>query len=1118
MSMVQRPIPGMARSRRHPRSWSAAPRSTRPACTSRAARTRAIARPSDRSSDCSFAGAAPARAAADGTSRSRVTAQRRPKTRTIARWISAALPNSMSCSVTAQASASKASGRRRTRSHGRALTLGPISASNRKRSWNGRRSSSSPSAKRIRAIASSPTSRSGPHAPSTTRWAAGWAARTTTGDPSTCRSRSSTPPRQRMIPSGALPAGSRTGQRGMTSRRTSTAPGSTSRGRPACGRRPGTSGWPPRGRARYGSWRRGGRAGGAPATPWPSRPRSPWPPPRRRRRQAAPPGGRAPGRWAAPRRRPARPRRSRSPRPWAQRIAGGGGSQHSLVDPIALDDPAAHRLHPLVHAFVGLEDPPHLAAGHQWLAARDVEVLDVELGRDARVLPLGPHPQEADPDPVDDLPAAQPVPHERKRAALGAPEHRVEVGDRDRHGDRLAVLLCHHEPVALVDDLHLHRVLVEVLLVVGDEAPVRRPRPVVDLREDVHLLAQVPPRHLAQRDPVLGLDLLGEVEHHGQHPHAVGHLEVPHEEVHRLGEPGALTQRLVVGRLPGLLDQRRKLVALDHDAALLVHREIGRSDHPVAVPRRQPLLRGLEERASGLGVVLELEEPEPAPPRVVELVVGMVDLGADPAHHAAVAAGQEQRRVAVVEERVEALAQVQTPLDPDRRSPLWRVSMKPVREVDELPNLPPRAHLSDLQRHGGRPYMPTSTDVFAKVREHDRSELLRMARELDALPYFRQLEGRSLPVVEMEGAPRIMLGSNNYLGLTGDERVMQGAQDALAKYGTGLTGSRFLNGTIPLHLELEREIAEWMGTADALVFTTGHQANVGTLGTILAPGDTVIADSADHASILDGCLLSRAKLRPFRHGRLDKLEKQLERAAEDGGGVLVVVDGVFSMEGDIAPLPEICELASRHGARVMVDEAHAAGVLGARGAGSCELLGVEDRVDLRMGTFSKSLASCGGFIAGEAEVIDYLRFSSRAFMFTAAAVPAAVGAALAALRIVRSPDGPELFARVQANAARLRDGLRERGFKVIEHEVATPIVPVLVEDDWKAALLWKALYQAGVYVNVAVHPAVPPGGALLRTSVMASHTDQDIDRALEVFAEVKAAFEPEHGPLPTSHA
>jgi 8-amino-7-oxononanoate synthase len=224
------------------------------------------------------------------------------------------------------------------------------------------------------------------------------------------------------------------------------------------------------------------------------------------------------------------------------------------------------------------------------------------------------------------------------------------------------------------------------------------------------------------------------------------------------------------------------------------------------------------------------------------------------------------------------------------------------------------------------------------------------------------------------------------------------------------------------------------------------------------------------------------------------------------------------MEGDLAPLPAICDLVERHGARLMVDEAHGAGVLGARGAGCSELLGVEDRVDLRMGTFSKSLASCGGFIAADADVIDYLRFSSRAFMFTAAAVPAAVGAALAALRIVRSDEGPALFARVLANADLLRDGLGDLGFKVIQHEVSTPIVPVLVEDDWKAALLWKALYEAGVYVNVAVHPAVPPGGALLRTSVMATHSSEDIDGALEVFASVKAAFEAEHGPLPGSDA
>src|SRR5204862_5190674 len=203
----------------------------------------------------------------------------------------------------------------------------------------------------------------------------------------------------------------------------------------------------------------------------------------------------------------------------------------------------------------------------------------------------------------------------------------------------------------------------------------------------------------------------------------------------------------------------------------------------------------------------------------------------------------------------------------------------------------------------------TPVDVFEKARSHDRSEQLEAARQADVLPYFRLMDSEAGPIVEMEGRETIMLGSNNYLGLTGDERVKTAARDALEAYGTGLTGSRFMNGTIPLHVELEREIAEWMGTEDALVFTTGYQANLGTIGTILEPGDTVICDSGDHASILDGCRLSGAKLRPFRHNQMDKLEKMLERAAGAGGGVMVVVDGVFSMEGDIAPLPEIVERA-----------------------------------------------------------------------------------------------------------------------------------------------------------------------------------------------------------------
>jgi len=402
--------------------------------------------------------------------------------------------------------------------------------------------------------------------------------------------------------------------------------------------------------------------------------------------------------------------------------------------------------------------------------------------------------------------------------------------------------------------------------------------------------------------------------------------------------------------------------------------------------------------------------------------------------------------------------------------------------------------------------MAIETDLFEKARTHDRVEQLAAAREHDLLPYFRVVEAEPGPVALMEGRERITLGSNNYLGLTGDERVKQAARDALEAYGTGLTGSRFMNGTTPLHLELERELADWMGTEDALVFTAGYLANVGAIATLLGPDDTVICDSGDHASILDAVSMSRARIRPFRHNRLDKLERMLDRAAGDGGGVLVVVDGVFSMEGDLAPLPDIVRLCRDHGARLMVDEAHGVGVLGANGTGASELLGVAGDVDLRMGTFSKSLASCGGFVAGPSEVIDFLRVQSRAFMFTASAVPAAVGAALGALRIIRSDEGRELLAKVLDNARYLHSGLTRLGFEVVEparladgSEVVTPIVPVVIGDDWKAVLFWKALYDAGLYANVALYPAVPRGGALLRTSVMATHEREHLDRALEIF-------------------
>src|SRR5436190_14134187 len=318
-----------------------------------------------------------------------------------------------------------------------------------------------------------------------------------------------------------------------------------------------------------------------------------------------------------------------------------------------------------------------------------------------------------------------------------------------------------------------------------------------------------------------------------------------------------------------------------------------------------------------------------------------------------------------------------------------------------------------------------AADLFEKARNHERLEQLNLARGQDLLPYFRLIEGPAGPVVEMEGAERVMLGSNNYLGLTADERVVEAARAALDQYGAALTGSRLLNGTTPLHEELEREIADWMKTEDALVYTTGYQANVGALSTLLQPGDTVIVDSGDHASIMDGIAMSHARIRPFRHNRLSKLESILERAAGDGGGVLVVVDGVYSMEGDVADLQTIVPLAKRYGARVMVDEAHGVGVLGANGRGACELLGVEDDVDLRMGTFSKSLASCGGFLVGSREVIDFLRIQSRSFLFTASAVPAAVGAALAAVKICNSDEGPALFAKVLDNARYLREGLKD---------------------------------------------------------------------------------------------
>jgi len=338
--------------------------------------------------------------------------------------------------------------------------------------------------------------------------------------------------------------------------------------------------------------------------------------------------------------------------------------------------------------------------------------------------------------------------------------------------------------------------------------------------------------------------------------------------------------------------------------------------------------------------------------------------------------------------------------------------------------------------------------------------------------------------------------------------VLKGARDALERYGATITGSRLLNGTIDLHVALEQELAEWHGTEAAVVFTTGYQANLGAISGLVGAGDTVVVDSAAHASILDGCGLSRAKTRAFRHNRIDLLEDALNRAETDGGATLVVVDGLYSMEGDLAPLDEIAEQCRLHGAALMVDEAHSVGVLGERRTGAVELYGVESEVDVRMGSLSKGLGSTGGFVAGSADVVDALRVKARPFLFTTAAVPATLGAALAAVRLQRSEEGRERAAQALANARLLWRGLSEVGVPVgaasrlpSGAEIVTPIVPVHVGDDLRAIRLWRALFDRGVFTAVALHPAVPPGRALLRLCVMATHTEEQLARVIDAFAQ-----------------
>lgn len=389
-------------------------------------------------------------------------------------------------------------------------------------------------------------------------------------------------------------------------------------------------------------------------------------------------------------------------------------------------------------------------------------------------------------------------------------------------------------------------------------------------------------------------------------------------------------------------------------------------------------------------------------------------------------------------------------------------------------------------------------DLFAKV-DDPRLAVWRDAEAQGILPFFREVDGEIGPTASVGGRRVVMLGSNNYLGLTTDERVRRAAVDAVDRFGTGVTGSRLLNGTLTLHRQLEETLAEWVGMESALVFTTGYGANLGLLAALLGPDDAVVLDSAAHASLVDGARMGEGTLRAFRHNRPNSLRRTLRswRAQPDAGAVLVAVDGIYSMEGDWAPLPEIAAACAEGGARLLVDEAHSLGVVGPDGAGTAAATGV--RPDLVMGTFSKSLASCGGFVAGPAAVVDWLKITCRPLLFTASGVPAALGAALAAVGIARS-EGWRREA-VAARAAQLRTGLAELGYR-LGAAADSPIVAVHVEGAIEAGLLWRALLDAGVYTNCALPPAVPR--PVLRTSVMATHTEADITRALDAFARVRA--------------
>ncbi|MGI5986085.1 MAG: pyridoxal phosphate-dependent aminotransferase family protein [Clostridiales bacterium] len=385
-------------------------------------------------------------------------------------------------------------------------------------------------------------------------------------------------------------------------------------------------------------------------------------------------------------------------------------------------------------------------------------------------------------------------------------------------------------------------------------------------------------------------------------------------------------------------------------------------------------------------------------------------------------------------------------------------------------------------------------DIFEKC---ERKSLADEAREKGVYPYFHSLQSRQDIEVIMEGKRRIMLGSNNYLGLTINPNVIEAGIKAIEKYGTGCSGSRFLNGTLNMHLELESELAEFLRKEEVVTFSTGFQSNLGIISAIVGRTDYVICDKENHASIYDGCKLSYGKMLRYKHSDMEDLERILNGVPETAG-ILIVTDGVFSMGGDIAKLPEIVSLAKKYGARVMVDDAHGLGVIGEGGRGTASYFGLEDDVDIYMGTFSKSLASLGGYMASSSKVADYVRHNSRPFIFSASMTPANCACALASLRELKAH--PELVTNLAHISQYVRDGLTARGIK--HRQSKTPIIPIYTYETYRTLGISKELFDEGVYVNPVLPPATPPSECLLRTSYMASHTEAILDEAMDIIKEV----------------